>query len=91
MVYYAMPVRTLIALSRYKNQHIPTGGFLRAVLENDLCESFRRADDGNLAAMHEIVKFCYNELDIRCWGSPEKVEEWLQQTAPAVEVPHDRI
>jgi hypothetical protein len=64
-------------LKRYVEQHSPTGSFLRAVLSNDLKESCFRADDDNLLALPEIVKYCYNELPTCCWGSPERVETWL--------------
>ena len=68
---------TLAALNRYVDGHVPTGKFLRAVLSNNLIESFSHADDENLAAMHEITKYIYNMMPSKCWGSPEKVEAWL--------------
>jgi len=68
---------TLDALNRYVVGHVPTGDFLRAVLSNNLVDSFSHADDENLTAMQEIVKHIYFELPSRCWGSPEKVEAWL--------------
>ena len=69
---------TLDALKRYVNDHIPTGDFLRAVLSNNLIESFAHADDENARAMHEITKYIYNMMPSRCWDSPEKVEAWLE-------------
>lgn len=69
---------TLDALDRYVVGHVPTGDFLRAVLSNNLIESFSRADDENLTAMHEITKYIYNMIPSACWGSPEKVEAWLR-------------
>ena len=68
---------TLDALNRYVTLHVPTGDFLRGVLSNNLLESFELADDENLAALHEIVMYIYNEIPSRCWGSPEKVKAWL--------------
>ncbi len=61
------------------NQPYPPGGFLRAVLENDLAGAFGRADDDNRRAMHDIVCYVYNELPSQCWGSPAKVAAWLTQ------------
>ena len=52
------------------------GGFLRAVLENNLADSFSRADEENRADMFEIIKFIYNEIPGNCWGSPEKCDAW---------------
>ena len=64
-------------IDRYVKDHCPPGSFLRAVLENDLKESFGRADEDNIRDMFEIVSYCYNEIPIACWGSPEKVKQWL--------------
>lgn len=67
------------SLDRYANQRVPTGGFLRAVLENDLKESCARADDHNQRLIWEIVEYCWNELPATCWGSPERVAAWLEE------------
>lgn len=67
------------SIRAYADEGRPTGGFLRAVLSNDLKESFGRADDGNQATMFEIVSYCYNEIPSDCWGSPETVKEWLKK------------
>jgi len=74
---HGMNATTFEALRRYANDHIQPGGFLTAVLSNDLKEAFGRADDENLVTLFEIVKYCYNELPANCWGSPEKVSKWL--------------
>jgi hypothetical protein len=68
---------TIDSIRRYADLHCPTGGFLEAVLSNDLKEAFGRADEENFAALGEIVRYCYNEIPHCCWGSPEKVEKWL--------------
>ena len=66
------------ALDRYVKHRIPTGGFLQAVLENDLSGALGRADDENRRDIYEIVSYCYNHIPSVCWGSPEKVKEWLE-------------
>ena len=66
-------------IRRYADEHCPTGGFLRAVLSNDLRESCFRADDNNVVDLVEIVKYCHWEIPSNCWGSPEKVEAWLEK------------
>lgn len=63
-------------LRRWAEEGIYPGGFLRAVLENDLRESFKRADNKNLGRMFTIVSFMFNQMPAGCWGSPEKVLEW---------------
>ena len=66
-------------LKNYAENYIPTGSFLRAVLENDLRESFARAEMINSENMHQIVMYCYNHIPSACWGSPEKVKNWLKK------------
>ena len=77
MNYSSIKPDTIEGILRYVNDRVPPGDFLEAVLENDLRESFERADDDNIRSMFEIVQFVYNEIPARCWGSPEKVRDWL--------------
>lgn len=55
---------------------IATGGFLCAVIENNLKESFMRADSINRERLLDIVGFFYYEAPSACWGSAEKAKEW---------------
>ena len=65
------------SLDRYVNNKVSPGSFLLAVLQNDLKESFSRADHINRNRLFEIVSYCYNNIPETCWGSPEKVHAWL--------------
>jgi len=65
------------SLQRYVEHRIPTGSFLRAVLENNLSEALGRADEHNRGRIFEIVQYVYNELPSNCWGSKEAVTNWL--------------
>jgi hypothetical protein len=65
------------SLDRYAQHGVETGGFLRAVLSNDLKEACLRADEENQEALYQIVKYIWNHLPAACWGSPAKVEAWL--------------
>ena len=65
-------------LDRYVNDKIPTGGFLRAVLANDLMGAFGAADIHNRARMFEIVQHVYSEIPRWCHGSYEIVDKWLE-------------
>lgn len=76
----AMPPAIGASLDRYANQHIETGGFLKAVLENDLCEAVCRADEINFQFLPVLVRYVYNELPAPCWGSKEKVAAWLKKS-----------
>lgn len=55
------------------------GGFLTAVLENDLKEAFGRADIINRDRLFEIVSYCYNSIPTICWGSKSAVKEWIKR------------
>lgn len=65
------------SLDRYVQHHIPTGGFLRACLENDLVDAAGRADHQNIHLLAEIACYMYNDMPRACWGSPDKVNAWL--------------
>ena len=67
------------SLYRYVENRIPTGDFLRAVLSNDLRESFARADIQNRAALYHIVAFIHCEVPAVAWGTPDKVKGWLSK------------
>lgn len=79
-----VPAHTIGAIDRYVKNRIPTGGFLRAVLENDLREAMGRADSINRESLFDIVSYIYNECPAACWGSVENVEAWLNPDARTV-------
>ena len=62
----------------YVEEHQPVGGFLFAVLSNNLVDAFGKADPDNRAAMREWCLWLWNDIPGKCWGSPEKVEAWLK-------------
>ena len=72
-----IPELTVSALERYINDRIPTGGFLDAVLRNDLFGAISRADEFNSRSLPEIVKFIYNNLPGNSWGDSERIKSWL--------------
>ena len=65
------------SFKRYVEHKVPTGGFLRALLENDLREAFGRADYINVGLIQAYVSWMYNNLPSACWGSKENVAAWL--------------
>lgn len=83
-----VPAHVMPGLHRYINHHTPVGHFLTAVLSNDLKKAVGRADDENIHNLPAIVAFLYNEAPGSCWGSPEKVKEWLSK--PGEEVSNER-
>ena len=80
--YDTIPPTILSALRRYADDHMPTGGFLRAVLSNDLMEAVGRADVESLAALHSIAGYVYNEMPGNCHGSREVYDKWTQTGCP---------
>lgn len=73
------PLKTSVidGLRRYAEEGIPTGSFLRAVLENDLHTACEKADIDNASTLHRIVVYIHNELPAACWGGPKKVADWI--------------
>lgn len=65
------------SLTDYAGHRVEPGGFLRAVLANDLMEAVGRADEYNLASLAAICGFIYSELPSPCHGSYEAVAAWL--------------
>ncbi len=72
----------LEGIASYVARGIPPGGFLRAVLENDLMEAAARADDENLAALGQIARYVYFNVPERMYGNREKVAAWIKATEP---------
>lgn len=77
--YWQIPEHTYGALKRYVEDGIPTGGFLYAVLTNDLSGTFGKADCENIEKIKEICGFVYNEIPSGAWGNIKKVNKWIKQ------------
>lgn len=73
------------ALQRYLDSGIMPGGFLTAVLENNLSESFGRADSFNTANMKDICGYIYNHFPSIAWGSRERVAAFVNQVRSKTE------
>jgi hypothetical protein len=81
-------------LDAYINHHTPVGSFLTAVLANDLREAVGRADSRNLPLLPLYVQYLYNEAPSACWGSLERVGQWLEAghaQAYLDDVPHEQV
>ena len=57
------------------------GGFLLAVLCNDLTGAFGHADTENAAALGEWARWLWMEAPSQCWGSRAKVAAWIAKHA----------
>ena len=67
------------ALFRYLDKGIPPGGFLTAVICNDLLSAVSHADEWNLELIPQYVKYLYNEAPGNCWGSTEAMQTWMEK------------
>lgn len=79
MNYDQLPSHIQEGARRYIEHRILPGRFLRAVICNDLKESFGCADEINLARMFDIVSFFYNEAPASCWGSYDAMQKWVER------------
>jgi len=72
------PTRLCVeGLARYIYDKEPTGGFLQAVISNDLRRACQKADEHNLSNLPVYIAILYNLAPSGCWGSPNRMNEWL--------------
>jgi len=76
--YSRIPDHMMSALRRYIDNKIKPGDFLTAVLTNDLRGAVGRADHININIIPVYVSYLYNEAPGNCWGSTERVKEYLE-------------
>ena len=67
------------AIRRYIEHGIRPGGFLEAVLANDLIGAFSRADMVNKNHIGDFAAFIYNDIPSPAWGSYAAVARWVEQ------------
>jgi len=77
--YWEVPKYILDIINRYVEDDVPPGGFLTAVLSNDLVGAFTWADSDCKSALPDIVRYLNNEIPAESWGSKDKVEAWLNR------------
>jgi hypothetical protein len=80
-----MPQHMRAGMARWIVFGIRPGGFLTAVLHNDLFGALKQADDINMRSLPEIGMFLYNYAPSLCYGSQSKVSDWTG-CAPKPEV-----
>ena len=71
-----IPDYTKASIDNYVKNGVPTGSFLYAFLCKDL-EALALCDDNNRDALINIWRYCYNKIPGDCWGSREKVHDWI--------------
>lgn len=61
----------------YLNYGIPPGGFMEALLTNNLFMAVGKADCDNIEKLPEWVGFLYNDFPLSAWGSREDMQRWI--------------
>jgi len=73
---YNIPQHTQGAITRYLEQGYMPGGFLTAVLGNDLVRAVGGADHMNQACLVDIVKWVYNNMPLAARGNESEMMHW---------------
>jgi len=79
-----IPERMCGGIERYIEHGIKPGGFLSAVICNDLQAAVARADDENINLLPVYCAYFYNHAPSPCWGSVNKMMAWMQRHRDAV-------
>jgi hypothetical protein len=77
--YSGLPEHMRDTFRLYIEKGIPPGSFTKAVLSNDLMGAMRRADHINRARIFDTCAFLEVEAPIGCYGSPERVSDWIKR------------
>lgn len=67
----------LLSMERYVEEGHPVGGFLQAVIRNDLKGAVEQADYENSHNLPAFLAWFFNEAPAMCWGRPESYEAWV--------------
>jgi len=76
---FYIPARMMGGIRRYIERGISPGGFLTAVICNNLAEAVARADDENISNLPAYIAYFYNEAPTPCWGNRENMERWVEE------------
>jgi hypothetical protein len=74
--YKRIPPHILASIDAWVLRATPTGGFVGAVLKNDLKGAVSHADLECIPAIPAMVAYLYNECPMACWGSVDQVKAW---------------
>lgn len=77
-VFIVIPEHIKSAIDGYVDHGHPVGGFVYAVLCNDLFEAAVRADEYSHLCLAGICRYIFNFTPAPCWGSKKKVVAWMK-------------
>ncbi len=75
--YSGIPEHMRGAMQRYMEHKIKPGGFLTALLENDLMSTLRKADDINKQRLYDYIVWLRNHAPSGSFGSNDVCRKWL--------------
>jgi hypothetical protein len=76
---YNVPDHTQTALTDYIERGIPVGGFLHAVLSNNLFDAVNKADSQNLPVLKDLTNWVSTQAPTGSWGAEALVLRWIQE------------
>ena len=76
--YSMLPEHMVGAMERYMKNGVAPGGFLEAVLSNDLLEAMERADMVNRYRLYDFGQFLHQQAPRGSFGSPDRVANWVK-------------
>ena len=74
-----VPEHTQEALERYFIYGLEPGGFLQAVLCNNLTSAVLRADPANKLALSNIVGWLVDNAPRNSWGNVDFYKDWIDK------------
>lgn len=74
-----LPKELKESIDAYMETGRPTGGFLEAIIDNDLRLAVGRADEINVKLLHVILGYLYNECPAGSWGFAGAAAAWIQR------------
>lgn len=81
-----IPSHLMGAIDRYIEHGLSPGGFLSAIIQNDLAGAFNRADSLSKEHIENIVTYFWNYVPDSCWGSPEAQRKWITERQRPVSI-----
>ena len=72
-----IPEHTKSTLENYLLYGLPPGGFMTAVLTNDLYGAISRADSQNMSRLEDIVRWLQHNAPIDSYGNYENITNWV--------------
>jgi len=75
---YLLPAHIAKSLEDYFQRGTPVGGFLQAVITNDLFAAVGKADECNIRVLPAIAAYVHMNGPIRSTGSREAYDEWVR-------------